>query len=524
MDTNQIHLQNKLYRHLLTEDRQRDPDAFLSKLLKIFVLITGANQGYLELQDYQKNIFWSSLSYNVQEIKNIQNAISKGIIAAALEDRKVLQTISAICDPRFNLRQSVKAAKIEAVLCVPIYTGRIQGVIYLQGGKGFKADAREHTRDAEFIVAHITPLIEQIYSHKKLSKNRDHTAYLRKKHKIEGVVGASRALEEVLKTALMTAPLNINLLLTGETGTGKTQFAEMIHQNSLRKKGPFVPLNCAALPETLMENELFGSIPGGHSSATKSIQGKVAAAQDGTLFLDEIGELSISVQAKLLQLLQSGFYYPLGSSKPVKANIRIITATNLDLKKQIKQKRFREDLYYRINVFSIHLPALAERKTDIDILAKYFCKESCKKHGISELDISYSVLNSLSNKIWKGNVRQLMHTIEAAVIYATLENKKEISYHHMFPPGSSSEGVNENALNFKAATLSFQRQFLGKNLNIRDWNVSRTAKDLAISRSQLNNLIKTFKLKPNRLHQGVENNSSDFEKGEDIKETDELNL
>ncbi len=490
-----IYMQNMLYRHLLSGERN-DPDLFLKTLLHLFVKVTGAKQGYIELQDANKNVFWSSMSYSKLEIEHIKQAISKGIIAAVLKDQAPVKTVSAISDPRFGSRESVRAAKIESVLCVPIRTLLVHGVIYLQGKDEFKVNADDHIRDAGLIVKQISPLIDRICLKGEGLAQTNHTADLRKTHEIDDIVGSSKALKTALKTALTIASLDINILLTGETGTGKTQLAEMIHKNSARKTGPFVSVNCAALPETLIENELFGSVKGGHSSALNPVVGKVTAAEKGTLFLDEIGDLPFSAQAKLLQLLHSGFYYPLGSSKAKKADVRILTATNMDLDKAIHEKRFREDLFYRICTFTIHMPALTERVSDIGELAWYFCEKGCQKHDLTPLTMSSAVVSMLAARAWKGNIRQLKHTIEAAVIYASLEGRTEILSCHLFPKATGPGPQIIHPVKFKDATLLFQKRFLRRNLEAREWNISRTARELFISRSQLNHLIKKFQLRP----------------------------
>src|SRR6185503_5405365 len=195
---------------------------------------------------------------------------------------------------------------------------------------------------------------------------------LRRTLKASAIIGKSRALAGVLTQAAAAAPLDVTVLLTGPSGTGKTQLARVIHESSPRARGPFVELNCAALPEALLESELFGVLPGAHSTATRKIAGKVAAAEGGTLFLDEIGELKPAAQAKLLKLLESREYYPLGATHPVCADVRVIAATNLDIKAAVQRKDFREDLFYRLQVLPIRLPSLAERREDVALLAEHF--------------------------------------------------------------------------------------------------------------------------------------------------------
>ena len=188
-------------------------------------------------------------------------------------------------------------------------------------------------------------------------------------------------MAELLKQVALVSPLQISVLITGPSGSGKTQLARLIHDNSRRAEGPFVELNCGALPGELIENELYGSAPGAHSTAAKRTEGKVAAAEGGTLFLDEVGELPVRAQASLLQLLQSRSYFPLGSATPRTSNVRILAATNINLAAAVTERRFREDLYYRLNVFPLRVPSLVERPADIPLLAEHFCKLASQNNG-----------------------------------------------------------------------------------------------------------------------------------------------
>src|SRR6185295_9638073 len=202
---------------------------------------------------------------------------------------------------------------------------------------------------------------------------------------ITGVVGRSQALATTLHQVALVAPLDVSVLLTGESGTGKSQLARVIHDNGARAAHPFVTVNCAALPESLIESELFGALQGAHSTATRRIDGKVAAAERGTLFLDEVGELSPAAQAKLLHLLHAREYHPLGGTKAIKANIRVIAATNADLQQAVTEKRFREDLFFRLHVLPIRVPTLAERREDIRELVLGFAAQACERHRLAQI-------------------------------------------------------------------------------------------------------------------------------------------
>src|SRR6185503_19521925 len=227
-------------------------------------------------------------------------------------------------------------------------------------------------------------------------------------------------------------------------------------------------LNCGALPETLIESELFGAFPGAHSTATRRIVGKVEAAERGTLFLDEIGELSYGSQAKLLHLMQAKEYYPLGATRPQSANVRVIAATNVELKEAVAQRRFREDLFYRLQVLPIRIPSLVERREDIPLLAAYFCAEACERNGLPKVDLSPNAMRAAESTEWPGNVRQLENAIEAAVIRATGENAKQVEKRHLFPELCAPQA--DDAVTFQEATRRFQGRFLAEALDSQGWN------------------------------------------------------
>jgi Nif-specific regulatory protein len=247
----------------------------------------------------------------------------------------------------------------------------------------------------------------------------------------------------------------------------------------------------------LIESELFGALPGAHSTATPRIDGKVAAAEGGTLFLDEIGELTPSAQAKLLQLLQSHEYYPLGATKPVLADVRLIAATNTDLRQAVLDRRFREDLLYRIQVLPIRMPTLAERREDVATLASFFCGRACERYRLPRLELSPNAIRAAESTEWPGNVRELAHAVEAAVIRAAGEHAAQVERAHLFPNGNgptSAAAGHVDGLTFQAATRAFQADLLRQALEDNTWNVVETAKRLDLARSHVYNLIRAFGL------------------------------
>ena len=229
------------------------------------------------------------------------------------------------------------------------------------------------------------------------------------------IVGQSPALRRVLDTAVQAAPSSATVLVLGESGTGKELLARLIHERSLRSRGPFVAVNCAAIPDTILEAELFGYERGAFTGAVARREGRFARASGGTLFLDEIGELAPQTQVKLLRVLQEGEYEPLGG-KTVRADVRIVAATNRDLRAEIEKGRFREDLFYRLNVIAIMAPPLRARREDIPLLCDHFLGVYCAKNGRARLEISQAVLAKFHDYPWPGNVRELENAIERAAV------------------------------------------------------------------------------------------------------------
>lgn len=238
----------------------------------------------------------------------------------------------------------------------------------------------------------------------------------------EGIIGKTQAMQEVYKIIGQVSESDIPVIITGETGTGKELVARAIVQHSKRANHPFLAINCAAIPENLLESELFGYEKGAFTGATERRIGKFEQCHTGTIFLDELGELPISTQAKLLRVLQEGEISRLGSNQNIKINIRVIGATNQDLEKKVKDKSFREDLYYRLNVVRIQLPPLRERLQDVPLLVEYFLKRLQKRNGGKAKHISKEALEKMLNYRWPGNVRQLQNVVERAYVICNTES------------------------------------------------------------------------------------------------------
>jgi Nif-specific regulatory protein len=483
------------YLRLLELDAADEPEPLLEQALATIVAASEARVAYLELRDPADRgddppRYWRAHGCSDADVASIRNSISRGIIARTLAEGRVVVTPSAVADPQFRDQPSVLRHGIQAVLCAPIGTPPF-GVVYLQGmqaGEGFLARNRAAI---ELFARQLATLADRLLI-RRAHDAVDATAEIRRQFRCEDLVGCSPAFAAMLREAAQVAATPITVLITGANGTGKSALARAIASNSARASGPFVDLNCAAIPETLLEGELFGAEPGAYTGATKRMLGKVAAARGGTLFLDEIAELSLAAQAKLLQLLQDRRYYPLGATSPVTADVRVISATNADLKALVAKHAFREDLYFRLAVLPIRVPTLHERRDDIPALVERCCAEICQRHGVAALHTTRRVLWACREAPWPGNVRELANAVEAAVARAMYERSPVIDEHHIFP---AAEPRNRELPTFREATQRAQRRHLEEALTRHEWNITRAAAELDLTRQYVHELIATFGLK-----------------------------
>lgn len=262
----------------------------------------------------------------------------------------------------------------------------------------------------------ILPLLSQAMEKVKAAKSNAVKISDTKTAPLSAIIGSSAIIQQTISLARKIAPTNTTVLLQGETGTGKEVFAKAIHAESKRSEKPFIAINCSAFTKDLLEGELFGYKAGAYTGAVKDKKGIIELADDGTLFLDEIGELNIDLQAKLLRVLENGEFIKLGDTKTTKVDVRLIAATNRDLDKEVTEGHFREDLFYRLNTFTLLLPPLRERREDIKELAAYFFESFSKREGKAGIKLSQEVIKTLEGYEWKGNIRELRNVIERAVI------------------------------------------------------------------------------------------------------------
>ena len=314
--------------------------------------------------------------------------------------------------------------------------------------------------------------------------------YLKEQYKdrtrFESMIGQSRVMQEVFDLIQDVAPMNSTVLITGETGTGKGLAAKAIHTNSPHSQGPFVVVNCGAIPEHLMESELFGYQKGAFTDAKETKKGRLELAHGGTLFLDEIGEISMRMQIDLLRVLEDRIFYRVGGTQPLEGDFRVIAATNRDLQKAVKDGIFREDLYYRLNVISFKMPSLRERKEDLPLLAEHFLYRFSQETNKPIEKISRAAMDEIMLYDWPGNVRELENAIERAVVVCKgpkilPEDLPIFSVDSKIAPGGNT-------------LEEIEKVHISQILEVNAWNISRSAKILGIDRTTLYSKIKRYKI------------------------------
>jgi DNA-binding NtrC family response regulator len=333
--------------------------------------------------------------------------------------------------------------------------------------------------------------------------------YLRKeleaKYGFDNIIGSSPKMQEVYKLIRKVAPTDSTVLIRGESGTGKELIARAIHFNSPRKQKPFVPVDCGVLAQELLESELFGHVKGSFTGAIVTKPGLFEIADGGSIFLDEIGDVNQNFQSKLLRVLQEREFTPVGGIKPKKVDLRFIVATNKDLEKLVEEQRFREDLFYRLNVVSITIPPLREKKDDIPLLAYHFLRKYAKEMKKNIKSISVDAMNMLIAYSWPGNVRQLENVIERAIVMAegdtiTTEHlpfvvREEIAHPNTPIPKTSEELKKIKKKAKESAIESIEKSFVLDALTRNDWNITRSAKDVGMQRPNFQALMRKYNIR-----------------------------
>jgi len=308
------------------------------------------------------------------------------------------------------------------------------------------------------------------------------------------MVGRSAALEKVGEAIKRAAPTNATVLLMGESGVGKELVARAIHRNSLRKDEAFVQVNCAAIPEELIESELFGHEKGSFTGATEKQIGKFELADKGTIFLDEVGDMSQRTQAKVLRVLQGGEVERIGSQKTIQVDVRVIAATNKNLEEEIEKGEFREDLYFRLSVIPVRVPPLRERTEDIPVLVQHFVQEFSAANNFRPKTISPAAMEALKRHPWRGNVRELRNTIERLMIMVEGETVEPDDLTEVLRKPAGSSGAPDAAGSLRDFKESAERTFLVQKLRENEWNISATANAIGTPRSNLYKKLEQYEI------------------------------
>jgi transcriptional regulator with GAF, ATPase, and Fis domain len=452
----------------------KDVSELLKALMDAVIDVTHADKGFLLLVRDEGPEIAVARNLRQQDIPPSVRHLSDSIVSKVIAQRRPVIVSDALHDAEFQGSESVMNLKLCSVMCAPlIVQGQLLGLLYV-GNDNVVNLFEERSLDVLTIFAAQASLILQsALALDQLKSDRDR---LQEKldHKHFGdIVGSCPGLVEIFKRVEKVATTDISVLITGETGTGKELIAREIHARSPRKAGPFVVVNCGAIPENLMESELFGHVRGAFTGAVATRSGKFQQADSGTLFLDEIGEMSVGLQVKLLRALQERVVVKVGDSKPERCDIRVVAATHRNLDERIKTGEFREDLYYRLNVVNLHLPPLRERGDDVLVIAKFLLAKYAVEYGAKVKGFTPNALIAMRKYSWPGNVRQLENRIKKALVLCerSLIGPEDLD---LFPEAL------EPIMALTQAREDFQRRYILEVLERNNGNRTKTARDLGV--------------------------------------------
>ena len=447
------------------------PDRLFATLLTGLVSVTGAEKGFFILmKDGQRHL---AASHNVSDETLDLSRVSDSIIEQVAKSRTPLIVSDALRDDRFGRAKSVVDLKLSSVMCVPlIHQGDLLGVIYLGNdaitGLFTARDLtvlRIYASQASLVVYHAL-LLNQL----RLDNEALRTAYDAGQG---AIIGTSRPMRSVYGVLKKVGPTDLSSLILGETGTGKELVAREIHRLSTRSSGAFIAINCGAIPEHLLESELFGHRKGAFTGATADKLGKIEAADGGTLFLDEIGEMPMNLQVKLLRVLQERSIERVGDVQPRPINIRVLAATNRDPEEMIADGTFRQDLFYRLNEIAIPLPALRDRGEDITVLATFFLNKYKQQYGARAHGFTNPAFVAMKSYYWPGNVRPLENRIKKALIMSDRALLR--------PRDLGLENVDKaHIVPLSEAQEAFKMDYIQKVLDMNNGNKAATARDLGV--------------------------------------------
>lgn len=497
-----------LYRISQAMSQQHDVTALLNEVLDIMENEMGLSRGTLTLRRPDTDIFITEASRgrSEEDIKRGQYKLGEGIIGRVAKTGRPELVPDVSKDSRYLGRSDARKEGHTAFLCVPIiHQGQVIGTFSIDRPPASKSELE---RDQEFLlllgnmlaegVARIREQIEERQS--LMDENRRLREQLSNSYHPGNIIGNCSSMRIVYEQIAQVANSPATVLIRGESGTGKELVVGAIHYSSPRKNNPLVMINCAALPENLIESELFGHEKGAFTGAHQQRKGRFQQANGGTLFLDEIGDISQAVQVRLLRVLQEKTFEPVGSDKSVNVNVRIIAATSKNLEEEIKTGNFREDLYYRLNVFPIHLPLLRDRKSDIILLADHFIKKYNESYGKNVKRISTAAINMMMTYHWPGNVRELENCIERAV----LTTADDVIHGYSLPPSLQSDTETNTAIlpntgaSLKNMVDSYESELIIDAIKRHRGNAAAAARELKTTQRIMNYRIQKLGIKPRK--------------------------
>ncbi|HEY5921309.1 MAG TPA: sigma 54-interacting transcriptional regulator [Kofleriaceae bacterium] len=452
----------------------RDLTELLDTLMDAVIEITNADKGFLILAEGETLDIKVARNLNKENIADAISQLSDSIIAKVVRSRRPVIISDAMHDDEFASAKSVMHLKVSSVICVPLLDrGRLLGLIYV-GNDSIRDLFQDQTlrvltvfaSQAALIVSNALLLNELRHDNKRLNDRLE-------QYRFGEIVGTSPPMQQVFRKVEKIAPTDISVLITGETGTGKELIAREVHNRSPRAGKPFITINCGAIPENLLESELFGHVKGSFTGAVANKQGKFQAADGGTLFLDEIGEMPIELQVKLLRAIQEKVVFRVGDTRPETCDIRILAATNRDLEKEIAGGRFREDLYYRLNVVNVELPPLRVRGDDVLVIARYLLSRYSREYDAKVKGFSPNAAVAIRKHNWPGNIRELENRIKKAIVLceSTVIGPDDLGL---------TGDVLPQILTLADAKEKFQREYINEVLALNNGNRTKTARDLGV--------------------------------------------
>ncbi len=488
-----------------TLDESIDLHDVVHPVLRLTAEHMGMLRGTISLLNRQTGEIFIEAAYGLSDHqqKRGKYQLGEGIIGKVVQTGRPMVIPNISEEPKFldktGAREDLRKKDI-SFICVPIKIGKdIIGT--LSADRLFAEDISldEDVRLLTIIASMIAQAVKlrrsiQEERQRLLEENTRLQEELKDKFRPSNIIGSSNNMQEVFDLIAQVSGSDATVLIRGESGTGKELVAHAIHYNSKRSEYPFIKVNCAALPETVIESELFGHEKGAFTSAVQARKGRFELANNGTIFLDEIGDLSPTIQVKLLRVLQEREFERVGGNETLHINVRIIAATNRDLERLLEDGKFREDLYYRLNVFPIHIPPLRHRKSDIMLLADHFVEKYSKKNGKKIKRISTPAINLLMSYHWPGNVRELENCIERAVLLST----DEVIHGHQLPPSLQSAESTDTGLHstLQEALDNVEREILLDALKSLKGNMAKTAKYLGITERIMGLRVKKYNIDP----------------------------